>query len=308
MLKKFLITTITLMGIFEMTAKDLKVLMIGNSFSICVLKFLPEIVADSENDSIDITSAYIGGCSLERHINDYDKAEQDANYKPYLITQRVSKDLDKKFEEYYSNLPELLQKEKWDIITIQQASHESWKYERYQPYADQLIEIIRQAQGQAEIVIQQTWSYRNDSTLIGGDNPTWGFDQAAMYERLASAYQTLAQKYGFRIIPTGLGVQNYRKLSSVTFTTLADLSKIVYPQLPSNSGDVVGSFYWNTETKPPKINADLIHLNDQGIFLQGCVWYGKLFDKDPEKITYYPDFLSLNEAKLIKKCAALALQ
>jgi hypothetical protein len=47
-------------------AKPLKVLMIGNSFSVCVLKQLPQCAADA-GCVIDIASLYIGGCPLKKH-------------------------------------------------------------------------------------------------------------------------------------------------------------------------------------------------------------------------------------------------
>ena len=47
--------------------ETVKVLMIGNSFSICVLHEMPKIAADL-NLPLDLCSMYIGGCSLERHM------------------------------------------------------------------------------------------------------------------------------------------------------------------------------------------------------------------------------------------------
>ena len=43
-----------------------KILMIGNSFSICLLKHLPQVAAD-RGVELDLASLYIGGCSLKRH-------------------------------------------------------------------------------------------------------------------------------------------------------------------------------------------------------------------------------------------------
>ena len=46
--------------------KNLKVLMIGNSFSICLLQQFPQ-VAKSMGVQLDLCSMFIGGCSFERH-------------------------------------------------------------------------------------------------------------------------------------------------------------------------------------------------------------------------------------------------
>ena len=49
--------------------KSLNVLMIGNSFSICVGKFLPQMVRCFPGNSLKLTSCYIGGCSFETYTN-----------------------------------------------------------------------------------------------------------------------------------------------------------------------------------------------------------------------------------------------
>ena len=54
---------------FPMAAKELKVLMIGNSFSICVGRNLPQIVSKDADNKLVLTSAYIGGCTFDRHYN-----------------------------------------------------------------------------------------------------------------------------------------------------------------------------------------------------------------------------------------------
>ena len=46
---------------------NLKVLTIGNSFSICLEKNLPQIVKAGKKHHLHLTSAYIGGCSLQTH-------------------------------------------------------------------------------------------------------------------------------------------------------------------------------------------------------------------------------------------------
>ena len=61
-----------------LSAKELKVLAIGNSFSVCVTRNLPQMVASVPGNRIILTSASIGGCSLERHWNEWSKAEKDA--------------------------------------------------------------------------------------------------------------------------------------------------------------------------------------------------------------------------------------
>lgn len=70
-----------------------------------------------------------------------------------------------------ANLPEVIKAAKWDIVTIQQASPVSWDKSKTLPAADELIAYIRKNAPQAEIVIHQTWSYRNDDSRISGAKP-----------------------------------------------------------------------------------------------------------------------------------------
>ena len=63
--------------------KGTKVLMIGNSFSICLLHHLPQVAAD-RGVELDLASLYIGGCSLERHWKNVLK-DGDGDFRPYTF-------------------------------------------------------------------------------------------------------------------------------------------------------------------------------------------------------------------------------
>ena len=68
MLKKLLLAGVIFGALtIQAVGKDLKVLMIGNSFSVCVGVYLPSIVNSFPKHSLELTSAYIGGCTLEKH-------------------------------------------------------------------------------------------------------------------------------------------------------------------------------------------------------------------------------------------------
>ena len=135
--------------------KPLKVLMIGNSFSICNLKQMPH-VAKSMGLKLDLASLYIGGCSLERHWKNV-VASTNAAFKPYRFDRTT--DGVKVVERGKANIPDALVLDKWDVVTIQQASHFSWKPTTYYPFGDSLVAKIRELAPQAKIVVQETWSY-----------------------------------------------------------------------------------------------------------------------------------------------------
>ena len=180
--------------------KPLKVLMIGNSFSICNLWQMPQ-VAESMGKKLDIASLYIGGCSLERHWRNVEAAATNATFKPYRFDRiTYGKHV---VEKGKANIPDVLTMDKWDVVTLQQASHFSWNPATYHPWGDNLVAKIRELAPQAKIAVQETWSY-----------PPWdkrlkkfGFDQVEMYARLHDAYAAFAGKYGFDVIPVGTAAE-----------------------------------------------------------------------------------------------------
>lgn len=175
--------------------RPLKVLMIGNSFSICCLKQTPKIAA-SAGKRLDLASLFIGGCPLERHWNNV-IASTNQDFKPY----RFDRDCDNSrvVSKAAMNVTQALIADKWDIVTIQQSSDKSWKEVSYAPWGDNLIAKIRELAPQAKILVQETWSY-----------PPWdkrlkrfGFDQHYMYMLLHEAYGKFAAKHNLELIPTG---------------------------------------------------------------------------------------------------------
>ena len=302
---KFLLTAFLLIaGFCSLTAKDLKVLMVGNSFSVCVGFYLPQIVKSVPGHRLELTSAYIGGCSLERHCRHLREAEKNPEVKPYSI--RCWDTAAKKNPVFTrrDNLNSVLKKGKYDIITIQQASGASWNYKTYQPYADELIAYIRKYQPKAEIVIQQTWAYRKDGSQLK-PNPTakWDFDQTGMYERIRDAYRKLAEAHHLRVIPTGDAVQLFRKYTPVKFQV--PTKKFEYPERPSTAGDVVGNVVWRKDPKTGKyiLRIDPNHLNASGHYLQACLWFAFLYGEPTSKIAFAPQNMKGEECALLRKCA-----
>ena len=139
----FIAAVLLLLAAFPMAAKELKVLMIGNSFSICVGNYLPQIVAKDAGNKLVLISAYIGGCTLERHYNNLVKAEKNSKHAPYKITVWNSEKEPGKGNVRKGNINDLLKNNQYDIITIQQGSQKSFKFDAYEPYAGELIRYIR---------------------------------------------------------------------------------------------------------------------------------------------------------------------
>lgn len=276
-------------------AETLKVLTIGNSFADSAFHYLPQVVNSVPGCKIEMDRANIGGCTLERHWHEYEKAQKDSNYKPYRLRNKKR------------TLQEILLAKKWDVVTIQQASHESFNPESYEPYAGNLIKLIRELAPQAEIIIQQTWSWRLDD----GRYQKYNIDQTQMYERLTKCYKDLAQKYQFKVIPTGDAVQLTRtgtpENEKFKIVDLAELKTLQYPTLPQWGREVVGKFYWGKNKKGERfIVSDPAHLNDRGDYLQACLWFAMLYNRKTAEIKFIPKTIEANDAQFLRQCAQTA--
>ena len=289
----------------------LKVLMIGNSFTASVLRETPSL-AKAAGLKLDIVQCGIGGCPLDKHWSNVEKAG-DKDFKPYGISPSFASDPNRSFPKA-ANVTDMLVAEKWDIVTIQQASVKSAFYETYQPYADNLIAKIRELAPQAEIVVQETWSYSPYERRLA----QWKMTPKDMYEALRKAYAQLAGKHKLRMIPTGDAVQLFRERLPVKYGALLtgdEIAAIKQPATIDFHGDVTGSSAWKKGRKGKqkdwdevKLRPDFSHLNARGHYLQACVWAGFLFGVDPTTFSYRPESLSEADAKLMRECARDALK
>lgn len=204
-----------------MKRDSLRILTIGNSFTDSLAQYFPQVAA-SAGCGLVFERANFGGCELERHWS-YIEAEEKT---PICRIYRGGG----------TKLRDLLARG-WDIVTIQQASHMSWRPESFQPFATNIRDYILRHAPQAEVVIQQTWAYRADHPFLqpGSD---WGIDQAEMYGRLTANYRELAKKLNLRIIPTGYAVQLSRAAEEKPFVNYdpALLETLRWPDLPPQAG------------------------------------------------------------------------
>lgn len=270
--------------------KPTKVLMIGNSFSICVLRHLPT-VAEKGDVQLDLASLYIGGCSLARHWENA-KRDGDADCRPYRYDRIVNGK--RVVDGAKRNVCEVLRQDKWDIVTLQQASHDSWRPDTYHPAGDEMVALVRRLAPQAKIYVQETWSYTPWDKRL----KKWGIDQDEMYAQLHAAYAGFAKGHGLSVIPFGTAVQSWRRQLPVKYSE------------NSFGGDVVGG--GNQEPRDQfKRNAknewvpacDVFHLGRKGEYFQALVWAKTLLGVNPEKVDYVPAFVTDDEAELMKKIA-----
>jgi hypothetical protein len=274
----------------------MKVLTIGNSFSESLTAYFPQVV-QSLGKTLLLGNANFGGCELRRHWSYVKAEENDPDCRIYANGTRKLRDI--------------LSGESWDVVTVQQASAESWRPECFEPYAGNLIDYARRHAPGAELIIQQTWAYRADDPRLQAGSE-WQINQLNMHQRLTQNYCAMAERHRCRVIPTGDAVQISRENEPQRFCNYNQtlLEALRWPDLPPQSGDVVGKCFWrkNSETGELELARDLTHLNCRGQYLQACVWAAFLYQCSTDKITFVPQELANSDAAFLREMAQKAVE
>lgn len=265
--------------------QPVRLLTVGNSFANNALKYL-ERIAKEQGDTLIVGRANLGGCPLSRH---WDNAEKDT---PIYGKEKHT-------------LKQMLEQDKWDVVTIQQVSHQSFKRESFEPYAEKLINYIKQYAPQAEIVVHQTWAYRADHPWFVKENAD--IDQRKMFSGALDNYLWLAEKYNLRIIPSGSAIQTCRETQPVKFTFPDpdfDYKNPESSKLPKQDGSLIVGWHWGkNKDEKPALKLDGIHANARGEYLIGCLWYEMLFKKNANDIKFVPDGITPEDAAFLRKTA-----
>ena len=105
---------------------SIRILAIGNSFSVDAMQYLYGILEDIGYEEITLGNLYIGGCTLENHSKNF--TNNSASYTYYTNTTGS-------WNEVSSYKPhDALKSEEWDLITMQQGSPVSGVPSSYDPY------------------------------------------------------------------------------------------------------------------------------------------------------------------------------
>lgn len=277
-------------------ATTIKLLTIGNSFSGNATRYLCQI-AQAAGDEVVLMRADLPGCSMERHWKAVEAAEIDPNStagRPYSVTIDGKRGL--------RSLKEILVSEKWDVVTIQQASMISTDVSTYRPYARNLRDFVRKHAPQAEVLIHETWAYRcDDPRFVPGKD-----SQEKMCKGLRAAYHTIARELGLRVIPAGDAVYAAETDPAWAYKPpVFDPDKLAYPSLPDQTHSMHVGWQWTRDktTGDYKLTMDGHHLSQLGCYLAGCVWFEFLFDRNVENNTYIPRGISALDARYLRVLA-----
>ena len=206
------IKTLLLIGVLltatATTAKTIKVLAIGNSFSEDAVEQNLYELAAAQGDSLVIGNAYIAGCSIERHYNNLKTDQPDYAYRKIVggVKAKYNK----------TGLKRIIQDEQWDIITLQQASPLSGVPQSYTDLA-QLKRLVQSYTTNLHVQFawHMTWAYAEDFT---SDNfKAYDYDQRQMYNAIVRCVQQVLPAVGIRqVIPSGTAIQLARYLMGNT--------------------------------------------------------------------------------------------
>lgn len=175
----------------------MKILSIGNSFSMDAHHYLHDL-AKSAGVNFECYNLYIGGCELKRHWENY--MNKSCDYELWINGKN----------DRMISLNEALEMEEWDVITLQQASGSSPKWETYEPYLSNLYTVIAALCPNSSVYIHKTWAYEKlEYRNIFSGNLTE--NQEKMYNDLSECYQKAADLIGVDIIPVGNVIQYLRE-------------------------------------------------------------------------------------------------
>ena len=166
--------------------KKISVLMIGNSFSVDVARYTHQLSLTSGTE-IELGVLYVGGCSLEQHINFI--KEGSSPYEWFINGESTGK---------YIALKDALKMKEWDYITLQQVSVFSGLVDTFYPYIKDLVSYVKEYQPNAVLVLHKTWPYET-----GFDNTNfehYNYDRKTMYTCINNAYEQVSKDLGIKII------------------------------------------------------------------------------------------------------------
>ncbi len=239
--------------------KSIKVLALGNSFSLDSMQYLYGMLNANGYDDIVLGILYIGGCSLEKH-DTYIK-EKAPKYKYYKNTDGKWVITNEQTVDF------VLNDEEWEIFSLQQSSGESGLADTYEPYITEIIKYVKEnGLGEdVEFAWNLTWAYQGDSTHKTFE-PNYNSDQMYMYNQILNATKVNVDTHEeFKyIFPVGTTVQNART-----------------------------SFIGDTFTR------DGYHMNYYiGRYMAALTWFTTLTDIPAEDVNYNPNKNRITDAEV----------
>ncbi|MFA6563934.1 MAG: DUF4886 domain-containing protein [Verrucomicrobiia bacterium] len=270
--------------------ETVRLLTVGNSFSRNATRYLGDL-ANAGGHKLIHRPIVVGGASLQLHA---EKASSNGCY-----TNGRS-------------LKQELAADRWDFVTIQQASIKSHDTTTYRPFAAQLHDYIKKHAPQAKLLVHQTWAYRCDDPRFTKPptKPGEPATREAMYRLLTSAYRTITAELGARVIPVGDAFDladsdpkwGYRPDAKF------DLKNAKPPTLPDQTHSLHMGRQWKKQKNGKMmLGMDGHHANTAGEYLGACVFYEVLFNETVVGNAFVPPGILPAYARFLQETAHRAV-
>ncbi len=238
--------------------RDMKILMIGNSF--CYY-FVEELYAIAAADGYDLTVAnlYEPGCSVREHWMNGVTNEENY-YELWVTTSEGRTQVSSATSFDYA-----LDYAEWDVISLQQhfypdlAKNVNSARSQTKNFAKQLFNYIKTNNPSADLYWQQTWAYqvgyavaeKYGSLACPSDTPIADIaTQTTTYNNIKTVSQEVATENSVKLVPSGDAWQIARVDSRVGDNMCARLG----------TNDNLGDYYHDGDI-------------GGGQYLNACVWY-----------------------------------
>lgn len=183
--------------------KSIKVLALGNSFTVDSMHHLWNICKDGGAETVVLGNLYIGSCTLDKHWANISKSSPAYKYYKNTDGTWVTK------ENY--KIIDALKQEPWDYIVLHQTSGSAGLTNTFSNL-DNIIDFINanKTNPDAKIIWHMPWAYQSDSTHV--EFPNYDRDQMKMYQAITSRVNELilTRETIAAIIPSGTAIQNLR--------------------------------------------------------------------------------------------------
>lgn len=278
--------------------KTIRLLTVGNSFSENATKYLDRIVKAGGYTLIH-HRCVIGGSGPDQHLAKAALHEKGPADKAGLYGSGKS-------------LKQELLAEKWDVITIQQASIRSHDDANYRPAAKELYDYLKKYAPASEIVIHQTWAYRVDDPRFtmpsnkAGEPKT----QKEMYDGLSAAYRTIAKELNVRRIPVGdaFYLADTNPKWGYKPDRMFDAKAAKPPALPDQTHSLHVGQRWTTTGGKTTLQMDGHHAGPAGEYLGGLVFYEFLFGTSAVGNAFRPESVDADYASFLQATAHKAIE
>jgi len=193
---------------------ELRVLDIGNSYTIGATSLLPRIAMASKADlsTMCLYQCIRSGASFKSWVDIYNNKDTKSTYSISKVVGGLSANV-RTGKGRAGVFRDVLTNETWDLIVIHQVStyapyYSQWNTDSEAGYLDELISIIKKHQPNAELGFLLVHSYWSG---YSGNTEKSSYDR---WQLIANSTKSFCEDYGVNfVIPYGTAIQNLRSSS-----------------------------------------------------------------------------------------------